>query len=134
MMIRKQTLIYLSEQQHEALRDRAHEMRTSMSELIRGAVDAYLNGKALPIGVHKGFPLPPERQDENKKLVKQPNITVESISVISKCEAPNTNCKFPGELYEVQFQTDEGLGKKKIYLCPGHAKKAQDTSESVVKL
>lgn len=52
----------------------------------------------------------------------------------SFCEAPFANCKIEGELYEVEFWSDGEIKKKKVYLCPGHAYKAKQSSESVKKI
>lgn len=41
------------------------------------------------------------------------------------CQAPNAKCLFPGELYQVEYTTDEGVDRKLIVLCPGHAMKAR---------
>jgi hypothetical protein len=51
-----------------------------------------------------------------------------------KCEAPQVNCRFPGKLYQVEFMGEEGIVKKKVHLCPGHAKKARESDASLTKL
>ena len=45
-----------------------------------------------------------------------------------RCEAPYTNCRLPGEQYEVEYVTEEGMGNKRVSLCLEHAKKAGATS------
>lgn len=56
------------------------------------------------------------------------------VRLTSRCEAPFANCKIEGELYEVEFWSDGEIKKKKVYLCPGHAYKAKQSSESVKKI
>lgn len=41
----KQTLVYLTDEQHEALRAKAFVQRTSITELVRQAVSIYLSQK-----------------------------------------------------------------------------------------
>lgn len=58
----------------------------------------------------------------------------ETFLATHRCEAPNTDCRFPGEPYIVVYQGEEGLIEKKVMLCPGHAQKAKETAESMVKV
>lgn len=55
-------------------------------------------------------------------------------SSFHRCEAPFAVCRFPGDLFEVEYTTDEGIQKKKVYLCPGHASRVRNGSEKIVRL
>lgn len=50
---------------------------------------------------------------------------------IGRCEAPNTGCRLEGKKYLVGFMTDEGIQKKKMFLCSIHLKKARAECDSV---
>jgi antitoxin (DNA-binding transcriptional repressor) of toxin-antitoxin stability system len=71
---------------------------------------------------------PEETVKEAQSIIDEVASRTVSETRIHKCEAPYAVCKFAGDLYEVEFQGDEGLEQKKVYLCPGHAKKARETS------
>jgi antitoxin (DNA-binding transcriptional repressor) of toxin-antitoxin stability system len=74
---------------------------------------------------------------EAQSIIHEVETSVAGDALIQhKCDAPQINCRFPGELYEVQYQGEDSIIKKQVYLCPGHAKKAREssTTESMQKL
>lgn len=75
---------------------------------------------------------PKEAVEEAREMIK--HVEEGTLPSFRKCEAPLTNCRSHGESYLVEFNGEEGIEKKRVILCPVHAKVARDSSVSVTKL
>lgn len=149
----KQTLVYLTEDQHEALRNRAHESRMSISEIVRTSIDLYLTREHPPMprlpkkeAIKEAQSLINEVESKHTPIVKatddavgkiELDIAIQNMIRPHRCEAPGLICKVSPERtqkYLVEYVTDEGNKKKEVWLCAFHAMKARETSESVTEL
>ena len=140
----KAAIIYFREEQHEKLRQQAFDKRISINEVVRNAVDKYLNTPSVPPHrefIPRGYRIDKKTVEaqlpEDTKIVRTTHPVLDDStpeSLMGKCEVPNMSCRGFGKKYRIEYFDTEGLQKKEVYLCPEHAKKTREYAESMVEI
>lgn len=124
-----------------------------MMRIIRGEeIILTRNGhdfaRLVPIETHPKHLYKPRHYGKitNIRAVEESSPVISGIKILEnedamsditghKCEAPIGICRrVDSDQYMVEYFVDEGLEKRKVWLCPEHAKRTREAGQSIYKL